>query len=88
MESDDIIFESTKKAINNFENIKKATQGLYEILKIILQSNTIYFKMGQDNIEAIYQNLIELLVNDLGTSEFMKKIQRAEIDLDMTFLSL
>lgn len=39
--------------------------------------------MGQDNIEALYQNFIELMVNELGTKEFMKKVKCAEIDLDM-----
>ncbi|MFW9773909.1 MAG: hypothetical protein ACFFFB_16685 [Candidatus Heimdallarchaeota archaeon] len=83
MESNDSIFNSTKRAIINFENIKEAIQGIYEILKIVIPNENIYFKMGQDNIEAICQNLIELLVNELGAKEFMKKIQRAEIDLNM-----
>ena len=83
MQSKDIIFESTKKAIVNFENIKECIQGLYELFKIILPNNNIYLQMGQDNIEALYQNFIELLVNELGTKEFMKKVKSAEIDLDL-----
>ena len=88
MQSKDIIFESTKKALVNFENIKECIQGLYEILKITLPNNNIYLKMGQDNIEALYQNFIELLVNELGTKEFMKKVKSAEIDLDMPLENL
>jgi len=88
MQSKDIIFESTKKALVNFENIKECIQGLYEILKITLPNNNIYLKMGQDNIEALYQNFIELLVNELGTKEFMKKVKSAEIDLDMPIENL
>ena len=83
MQSKDIIFESTKKALVNFENIKECIQGLYEILKIALPNNNIYLHMGQDNIEALYQNFIELMVNELGTKEFMKKVKTAEIDLDL-----
>ena len=83
MENKDIIFESTKKALINFEKIKYCIQGLSEILKIVLVNDNIYFQMAQDNIEALYQNLIELMVNEVGTKEFMKKIKSAEVDLDM-----
>ncbi len=79
----DGVYESTKKALNNFENIKECIQGLYEILKITLPSENMYFNMGQDNIEALYENLLELMVNDLGTIEFMKKLKSAEVDLDL-----
>jgi hypothetical protein len=39
--------------------------------------------MGQDNMEALYQNLLELMINELGTIEFMKRLKNAEIDLDL-----
>jgi len=83
MESKDIVFESTKKALVSFEKIKYCIQGLSDIIKIVLVDNNIYFQMAQDNIEALYQNFIELMVNEVGTKEFMKKIKSAEIDLDM-----
>ncbi|NVM17132.1 MAG: hypothetical protein HWN80_05400 [Candidatus Lokiarchaeota archaeon] len=79
----DVVNASTKKALNNFENIKECIQGLYEILKITLSSENMYFNMGQDNIEALYENLLELMINDLGTIEFMKKLKSAEVDLDL-----
>jgi agmatine/peptidylarginine deiminase len=79
----DVVYESTKKALNNFENIKECIQGLYEILKITLPSENTYFNMGQDNIEALYENFLELMINELGTVEFMKKLKSAEVDLDL-----
>jgi hypothetical protein len=79
----DVVYEATKNALNNFENIKECIQGLYEILKITLPSENMYFNMGQDNVEALYENLLELMINDLGTIEFMKKLKSAEIDLDL-----
>ena len=39
--------------------------------------------MGQDNIEALYENLLELMLNELGTIQFMKKLKSAEVDLDL-----
>ena len=88
MTDEDIVNESTKKALSNFENIKECIQGLYEILQITLTSENTYFNMGQDNIEALYENLLELMVNELGTVEFMKKLKSAEVDLDLPLNNL
>ena len=79
----DEVFESTKQAITNFENIKECIQGIYEVLKINLSQESIYFQIGQDNMEALYQNLLELMINELGTIEFMRLLKNAEIDLDL-----
>ncbi|MHA1671859.1 MAG: hypothetical protein ACTSV5_14995 [Promethearchaeota archaeon] len=73
----------TKQAINNFHNIKECLKGLNEILKISIPSNSIYRKIGQDNIEALYQNFLELMANETGAQEFIAKIKRSEIDLDI-----
>ncbi len=83
MNNMDDVFEFTKQSLTNFENIKECIQGIYEVLKINLSHENIYFQVGQDNLEALYQNLLELMVNDLGTIEFMKKLKNAEIDLDL-----
>jgi hypothetical protein len=83
MNNMDDVFELAKQSLTNFENIKECIQGLYEILKINLSHEIIYFQVGQDNLEALYQNLLELMVNDIGTIEFMKKLKNAEIDLDL-----
>jgi len=88
MEYKDIEFESTKKALTNFENIKECIQGLFEILKITLPSENIYFQLGQDNIEALYQNFLELMVNDLGVQKFMQKLKNSEVDLDISLGNL
>ena len=83
MKNTDFIYKSTKKAIINFEKIKECIQGLYEVLKIALPSEDVYFKIGQDNIEHLYKNLLMLMLNEVGTVEFMKKLRGAEIDLDL-----
>ena len=84
MQSKDMIVESTQRAIVNFQNIKDCIQGLYEILRISQSDNNIFFKIGMDNIEALYQNLLELVVNESGAVEFIKKVKRSEIDLDIS----
>ncbi len=83
MKNTDIIYKSTRKAILNFKNIKECIQGFYEVLKITLPSDDIYFQIGQDNIEHLYENLLALMLNEVGTVEFMKKLKGAEINLDL-----
>ena len=83
MSSKETLVESTQRVITNFHNIKECIKGLYDILKISNSNDNIYFELGVDNIEALYENLLELLVNESGTGEFMKKIKRSEIDLDI-----
>ena len=83
MQSKDIIVESTQRAIMNFQNIKDCIQGLYEILKISQSDKSLYFKLGIDNIEALYENLLELVVNETGMVEFVRKVKNSEIDLDI-----
>jgi len=84
----DIEFESTERALTNFENIKECMQGLYEILRITLNPENPYFKIGQDNIEALYQNFLELMVNEVGAKQFIQKLKRSEVDLDILLENL
>ena len=83
IDPNDKVLLSTKHAVKNFENIKKCIEGLFEILHITLSSDNIYFKMGGDNIEALYGNFLELMFNIIGTNELMKKLQNSEINLDI-----
>ena len=83
MSNTESLAELTKKAFDNFENIKECIQGLYDILKITLTSENMYFNLGQDNIEALYENLLEMMINERGTIGFMKKLKTAEVDLDL-----
>jgi len=83
MSSKEPLEKSTERAITNFQNIKECIKGLYEILKISYPDSHLYFKLGADNIEALYENLLELLVNESGAGEFIRKVKRSEIDLDI-----
>jgi hypothetical protein len=88
MNSKENVFDSAKRALANFENIKECIQGLYDIMKITLTPDNIYFHIGQDNIEALYQNFIELMINEMGAKQFIQKLKRSEIDLDIPLDSL
>lgn len=76
-------FRSKEKAKKNFENIKDAVKGLYEILDLSLSEDDFYYEVGKDNITAIYKNLIELLFNESGLRQLLKKIQNSEVELNI-----
>jgi len=72
-----------EKAIENFENIKEALKGLYDILDLTLSDEKFYYEAGKDNITAVYKNLIELFLNEYGLRNLLKKIQNSELDLNI-----
>ena len=76
-------FKSKEKAEKSFENIKDAVKGLYEILDLSLSEDDFYYEAGKDNVTAIYKNLIELLLNEYGLRQLLKKIQNSEVDLNI-----
>ena len=73
----------SEKADLNFDNLKKSIQGLYEILKITLDADDLYYKMGVDNIIGVYQNFLELMLNDYGARQFMRRLRNSEVDIDI-----
>ncbi len=72
-----------EKAEKNFENVKVALKGLYDILDITLSDDKFYYEAGKDNITAVYKNLIELLLNEYGLRNLLKKIQNSEVELNI-----
>lgn len=88
MDSPNFTLEMKRKAEENLENIKKSIQGLYEILNINFPDEDIYLKLGQDNLLALYENLLELILNEYGLRKLVKKIKDSKIDLDICLDSL
>jgi len=76
--------EMVDRAEENFNNIKESIKGLYDILNICLPDEQIYIEAGKENIEGLYKNLIELILNDFGLRKVVKKIQNAELDINIT----
>ena len=72
-----------EKALKNFENIKDAIKGLYDVLNLGV-SEELYQNAGMENLEGLYKNLLELLVNDYGLRKVVKKIQTSEVEVDIT----
>ena len=79
-----------EKVEENFENIKEAIRGLYNILNITLteKDDEYYYNAGLDNLTGLYQNLLELLLNDYGARRFMKRLRNSEVEIDITLSEL
>ena len=77
-----------EKANRNFENIKESIKGLYEILNLTIPKdhrNSIYYEIGLENLSALYQNLLELLLNDYGSRDFIKRLKNSEVEMEIPF---
>ena len=85
-------YEFTKdpmeRAHNSYKQIRESIMGLYEILRIITSSpDDIYYKIGLDNILVLYQNVLELLLNKVGTAQIINQIDTTQPDLNTLMLN-
>ena len=76
--------DETDRAVKNFENIKESLKGLYEILNINIPQNDIYFKLASDNIVALYNNFLDLMLNENGPKQIKKKLRNCELEADLS----
>jgi hypothetical protein len=75
--------DSSESALKNFHNIQESIKGLFEIISINLSEKDIYFKLAADNIEALYQNFLDLIMNENGAHLIKKKLKNAELEADI-----
>jgi len=79
--------ESAEQASKNFENIRKSLTGLLEILNITLSDNgnEFYFNFALDNIDGLYQNFLELILNEQGLPKFLHKLKHSDIEVGIPY---
>jgi len=74
--------KAEEKALENFKNIKESLKGLFDVLNLGV-SEDLYLNAGKENIEGLYQNFLELMMNDSGLRKVAKKIQDSEVEIDI-----
>ena len=74
-----------EKALKCFDNVRETLKGIIEILRINFSPEDLYFKLAQDNIIVLYNNLMELILNENGIKEIKKRINNCEINFDISF---
>lgn len=74
-----------EKAELNFETIKESIKGLYEVMGLAIpqDEDSIYYDIGCENLSALYKNILELLTNDYGTRDLVKRLKNQQIDVNI-----
>lgn len=75
--------KAEEKALENFENIKKSIKGLFDILNLGV-SDDLYYNAGKENLEGLYANFLDLMLNDAGLRKVTKKIQNSEVEVNIS----
>ncbi|MFX0009246.1 MAG: hypothetical protein ACFE9R_02935 [Candidatus Hermodarchaeota archaeon] len=75
--------ESVEQATKNFENIRQSLAGLLELLNIAFSENEnkIYFDLALDNIDGLYQNFLELILNEKGLHLLLHKLRHTDMEV-------
>jgi hypothetical protein len=64
-----------------YDKVKDALNGLFEVLNVALDPDNILYKCGVDNLEALKNGLIDLLMKDYDTLELQDTLRRIEFDV-------
>ena len=64
-----------------YDKVKDALHGLFEVLNIALDSESVYYQCGVDNLEALKSSLIGLLMKDYDTLELQDTLRRIEFNV-------
>lgn len=73
--------ESDDEAWEYIDKVRDALNGLFEVLNIALDSDSVYYQCGVDNLKALKSSLIDLLMKDYDTLELQDTLHRIEFDV-------
>ena len=63
-----------------YGKIRESIKGIYEIIKINFLENNIYHKLSMDNLDALNDNVIELLKQVYSPRLVRMKLREIEYD--------
>jgi hypothetical protein len=63
-----------------YGKIRESIKGIHEIIKINFLENNIYHKLGMDNLNALNDNMIELLKHVYSPRLVRMKLREIEYD--------
>ena len=70
--------------MENYVNIKESIKGIHEVLKLILNERDALYKVGMDNLLGLYDNFLQIMMNEYGANALIKKIMHSRIDIDIS----
>ena len=70
--------DDSEKIWEYYDKVRDALQGLFEVLNLALDPNSIYYQAGVDNLEGLKSGLIELLMKDYDTLDLQDILRKIE----------
>lgn len=64
-----------------YDKVRDALEGLFEVLNIALDPESVYYQCGVDNLEALKSSLIDLLMKDYDVLELQDTLRRIEFNV-------
>ncbi|MFX0034873.1 MAG: hypothetical protein ACFE9I_04435 [Candidatus Hermodarchaeota archaeon] len=64
-----------------YDKVRDALYGLFEILNLALDHDSVYYQCGVDNLEALKNSLIDLLMKDYDTLDLQDTLRKIEFKL-------
>ena len=73
--------DNNEEAWEYYDKVRDALNGLFEVLNVVLEPDNILYQCGVDNLEALKNNLIDLLMKDYDTLELQDTLRKIEFDV-------
>ncbi|MFW9949923.1 MAG: hypothetical protein ACFFKA_07350 [Candidatus Thorarchaeota archaeon] len=64
-----------------YDKLKDALNGLFEVLNIALDPDSVYYQCGLDNLNAVKSSLIDLLMKDYDTLDLQDTLRKIEFNV-------
>jgi hypothetical protein len=63
-----------------YQKIKKALDGIYEILSLNFEEEDMFYKCGMDNLEKLKDVIVDIMEHDYDSKEIKYKMRELEFD--------
>ncbi|MFX1314254.1 MAG: hypothetical protein ACFE9T_00185 [Promethearchaeota archaeon] len=73
--------DKMERAWTYYEKIRDALNGLFEILSMSLNEDSIFYQFGVDNLVNLKETIIDLLKHDYNPVEIKRKLRDLEFDI-------
>ncbi|MFX1451316.1 MAG: hypothetical protein ACFFCM_10765 [Promethearchaeota archaeon] len=72
--------EKLDDMIGYYKKIRESLRGLYEIISINFNEKDFYHQAAVDNLEALHDNIVEILKSTFTPREIRMKLRELEFD--------
>jgi len=70
--------DDSEHAWDAYQKIKRALDGLYEILNLSFEEDNVFYQCGIDNLEKLKETIVDILSHDYDSKEIQYKLRDLE----------